>query len=117
MTKTAQLKKMGFKQCKDGGFIGYKYVYRNYQSPIYPSGFTWEPGYTYVEQVINGNRRRTCGTGLHCGTLQYCKNHMDDKHHRLLKVKFYLRNNLVVIPLNGTGKIRMKRMSVVSEVK
>lgn len=70
-------------------------------------------------EILNANTDKgaACGTGIHLGTLEYCKReYKGNKDYRIFAVEFDVQGDLAVVPTSTDGKFRVFRCHVVEEL-
>ena len=92
--------------------LAYKAVQENRQS--YISEIIYADGGEFVEPNINASPELH-GKGLTVGTLEWAKQRVAEWGGIILEVEIPEEDNVVVYPVGGKGKFRVKRLVVLGE--
>ena len=91
----------------------YKLVTEKGKGPFYPSDFTYDVGFSYVESDPNCDEYSDCGAGINLATLPWCIQNWI-KGHRILIAEFTAKD-IAAIPIATNDKFRVKRCEIVGE--
>jgi hypothetical protein len=97
-----------------GLITAFKYLNHDMISPYY--NFQYEIGKTYETKKFNADKRVPCGNGFSVATLNWC---LIDSEKDLSKIYVeveFKAEDIVSIPYNTDGKIRVKRMKIVRKL-
>jgi len=97
-------------------YYAYKTVDRNYKNSIHTDGkiIEYEVGKSYTEKNINYDVNENCEAGLNVATLMWC---LAENQGRILMVRIPKKNNEIIVPKKSDGKFRVKKMTVIREIK
>ena len=91
----------------------YKIVKDNYKSFFSSNPITYEVGKEYSVDKVDNNIFTECSYGLSVETEFWCK---QQGTGRILQVKVHWKD-IITIPINTNGKIRVRKLQVIKEIK
>lgn len=97
-------------------YYAYKTVDRNYKNSIHTDDkiITYKIGKSYTEKDIDCDVDNDCGAGINVAPLQWC---LYENQGRILMVRIPKKNNEIIVPKKSDGKFRVKKLTVVREIK
>ncbi len=91
----------------------YKIVKDNYKSFFSSDPITYEIGKEYSVNRVDNNIFTECSYGLSVATGFWCR---QQGNGRILQVKVHWKD-IITIPINTDGKIRVRKLKVIKEIK
>ena len=91
----------------------YKIVKDNYKSFFSSNPITYEVGKEYSVDKVDNNIFTECSYGLSVATEFWCR---QQGSGRILQVKVHWKD-IITIPINTNGKIRVRKLQVIKEIK
>ncbi|KKN72816.1 hypothetical protein LCGC14_0406710 [marine sediment metagenome] len=91
----------------------YKIVKDNYKSFFSSNPITYEVGKEYSVDKVDNNIFTECSYGLSVATEFWCR---QQGSGRILQVKVHWKD-IITIPINTNGKIRVRKLQVIKEIR
>ena len=112
--KKSEFKKIFLERFKKGNkYIAYKFLTKDWESPISDTKIKYNKGETYSAEV-NKKIEEDCGKGINLATLNWCK--INNKCDGIY-VKFEFNPRNATVPTRTDGKFRVSKCKCLGEIR